>query len=163
MQIRGSGIGLILVLILQAASGGFFVFDILVSVLGLTVTPINWALYELIEIAATVGLILGTVLTFILLRQSLGRAKVAEQKISELSGAFMDMVLARFADWELTPAESDVALFVVKGMTTAEIADLRGTSEGTIKAQTNGIYRKAGISSRSQLVSLLIDDLIERD
>jgi DNA-binding NarL/FixJ family response regulator len=37
---------------------------------------------------------------------------------------------------------------------------LRQTSEGTVKAQTNAIYRKAEVSGRSQLLSLFIDDLM---
>ena len=57
----------------------------------------------------------------------------------------------------------DVALFAIKGMSTAEIASLRSTSEGTVKAQTNAIYRKAGVSGRSQLLSLFIEDLMRDD
>ncbi|NNF92563.1 MAG: helix-turn-helix transcriptional regulator, partial [Boseongicola sp.] len=64
-------------------------------------------------------------------------------------------------EWALTPAERDVALFAIKGFSTQDIADLRGVSEGTIKAQTNAIYRKAGVSGRPQLLSLFIDDLVE--
>jgi hypothetical protein len=56
-----------------------------------------------------------------------------------------------------------VALFAIKGLTTAEIAALRGTSEGTVKAQTNAIYRKAGVTGRPQLLSLFIDELIGED
>jgi hypothetical protein len=56
-----------------------------------------------------------------------------------------------------------VALFAIKGMSTAEISVLRTTSEGTVKAQTNAIYRKAGVSGRSQLLSLFIDDLMRED
>jgi len=66
----------------------------------------------------------------------------------------------RFAEWELTPAEKDVALFSIKGLSTADIAGLRSTSEGTVKAQTNAIYRKAGVSGRPQLLSLFIDELM---
>ena len=42
----------------------------------------------------------------------------------------------------------------------AEIASLRQTSEGTVKAQTNAIYRKAGVSGRPQLLSLFVEDLM---
>ena len=56
-----------------------------------------------------------------------------------------------------------MALFAIKGMSTLEIAALRNTSEGTVKAQTNAIYRKAGVSGRSQLLSLFIDDLMRDD
>ena len=75
--------------------------------------------------------------------------------------AFMDVLEERFAAWELTPAERDVALFAIKGMSTQEIAALREVSEGTIKAQTNAIYRKADVSGRTQLLSLFIDDLMD--
>ena len=37
---------------------------------------------------------------------------------------------------------------------------MRGTSEGTVKAQTNAIYRKAGVTGRPQLLSLFIDELM---
>ena len=41
----------------------------------------------------------------------------------------------------LSPAERDVALFQIKGLSVAEIAALRGTSEGTVKAQAAAIVR----------------------
>ena len=72
----------------------------------------------------------------------------------------MDLLEERFGDWGLTPAERDVALFAIKGMSTSEIAALRDVSEGTIKAQTNAIYRKADVAGRPQLLSLFIDDLM---
>jgi DNA-binding CsgD family transcriptional regulator len=75
----------------------------------------------------------------------------------------MDLLEERFGEWALTPPERDVALFAIKGMSTAEIAMLRMTSEGTVKAQTNAIYRKAGVSGRPQLLSLFIDDLMRDD
>ena len=56
-----------------------------------------------------------------------------------------------------------MALFAIKGLSTAEIAALRQTSEGTVKAQTNAIYRKAGVSGRSQLLSVFIEDLMRDD
>ena len=52
-------------------------------------------------------------------------------------------------------------MFLVKGLSTRDIADLRGTSEGTIKAQTNAIYRKAAVTGRTQLLSTFIEDLMD--
>ena len=72
----------------------------------------------------------------------------------------MEMLEENFATWGLTAAERDVALFAIRGMSTAEIAVLRNTSEGTVKAQTNAIYRKAGVTGRPQLLSLFIEDLM---
>jgi DNA-binding CsgD family transcriptional regulator len=66
----------------------------------------------------------------------------------------------RFDEWALTRAERDVAVFAIKGLTVQEIARLRETSEGTVKAQTAAIYRKAGVSGRPQLLSLFIEDMM---
>ena len=138
----------------------FFVGQIGVTLFGIPVGFINWQIYEWIEIGAAVGLILGVVLGAIMLRDTRRRSEKAENRLAELSGAFMNMVNQAFSDWKLTPAERDVALFLVKGLATHEIATLRETSEGTVKAQTNAIYRKANVSNRAQLVSLFIDDLM---
>jgi DNA-binding CsgD family transcriptional regulator len=94
------------------------------------------------------------------LNGSLRRTRAAEEALRRASSAFMDVLEERFDDWSLTPAERDVALFAIKGLSTAEIAALRETSEGTVKAQTAAIYRKAGVSGRPQLLSLFIDDLM---
>ena len=83
-----------------------------------------------------------------------------EDQLRIASGAFQEVIQERFAHWGLTPAERDVALFSIKGITLPEIAQLRETSIGTVKAQTNAIYRKAGGSGRSQLLALFIEDLM---
>jgi len=139
----------------------FFVSDILLSVLGIYVAPISWQNRELLEIGAAVGLLLGLGLGALTLARSIRGRRLAEEKLRRASGAFMELLDERFTGWGLTPAERDVALFAVKGMSTAEIAALRQTSEGTVKAQTNAIYRKAGVTGRPQLLSLFIEDLID--
>lgn len=148
------------ILVVQTMCAFFFVANILSSVFGLRTTPIDWWLYELIEIGAAVGLMLGTVLGALAFRAALRRRKEVEEKLRLASGAFSELLQERFQEWGLTPAERDVALFVIKGMSTGEVADLRETSEGTVKAQTNAIYRKAGVSGRAQLVSLFVEDLM---
>ena len=157
---RGAIVGLFAV---QALCAFFFVSDILSSLFGLRSTPLAWELRELLEIGAALGLVLGLVLGALVLRRSFRDRARAEERLRRASGAFMDLLAERFEDWGLTPAERDVALFSIKGMSTAEIAGLRGTSEGTIKAQTNAIYRKAGVTGRPQLLSLFIEDLMRDD
>ena len=146
------------ILAVQVVSALLFLANITFSILG--VAPFAWVVHELTEIGAALGLILGTVLGGIALRRSLRRTREAEAKLRAASGAFMQLLDERFAAWGLTPAERDVALFAIKGLSTAEIAQLRGTSEGTVKAQTAAIYRKAGVTGRPQLLSLFIEDLM---
>ena len=151
------------VFIIQALCAVFFISDILSSVLGLRSTPLSWRTRELLELGAAVGLLLGLGLGAILLARALKGRTVAEEGLRRASGAFMDLLEERFVEWGLTPAERDVALFAIKGMSTAEIGVLRATSEGTVKAQTNAIYRKAGVTGRPQLLSLFIEDLMRDD
>ena len=115
---------------------------------------------EILEISAAFGLFSGAALGGLAMQRIIKDRNIAQERLRRASGAFMDLLEERFKEWGLTPAESDVALFAIKGMSTAEIAVLRAKSEGTVKAQTNAIYRKAGVSGRSQLLSLFIDDLM---
>jgi DNA-binding CsgD family transcriptional regulator len=151
------------ILLVQALCAFFFVSDILSSMVGFRTTPISWEMREALEIGAAFGLILGVVVGGLMLRRALRERHRAEEKLRRASGAFADLLQERFEEWGLTPSERDVALFAIKGLSTAEIATLRATSEGTVKAQTNAIYRKAGVTGRSQLLSLFIEDLMRDD
>lgn len=151
------------ILVVQSLCAFFFVSDILLAVLRVPIGPIPWVYREVMEIGAALGLVLGVVLGAILVRASLRRTRHAEQALRAASGAFMDLVAERFDDWSLTPAERDVALFALKGLSISEIAELRNTSQGTVKAQTNAIYRKAGVNGRPQLLSLFVDDLMDTE
>ena len=153
----------IAIFLVQALCAIFFVSDILASVLGIRTTPISWEMRELMEIGAALGLVLGVVVGGLMLRRALRQRHRAEERLRRASGAFMGILQERFDEWGLTASEKDVALFAVKGLSTAEIGALRSTSEGTVKAQTNAIYRKAGVTGRSQLLSLFIDDLMRDD
>jgi DNA-binding CsgD family transcriptional regulator len=152
-----------IVFVIQAICAVFFISDILSSVLGLRSTPLSWRTRELLELGAALGLMLGLGLGAVMLSRALKQRHVAEERLRRASGVFMDLLEERFAEWGLTPAERDVALFAIKGMSTAEIGVLRNTSEGTVKAQTNAIYRKAGVTGRPQLLSLFIEDLMRDD
>lgn len=88
---------------------------------------------------------------------------VPEQEADETATEAKDhthTIDARFEDWRLTPAERDVAWFTMKGLSIGEIAAMRGTSEGTVKAQGNAIYRKAGVAGRVQLLAAFMDELL---
>ena len=140
------GIGIILAV--QVVCAVFFISDILSAYVGISTDPLPWEVRELMEIGAAAGLGIGVVFGAVALWRAHQQRHAAEQRLRRASGAFMELLDERFTHWRLTPAEADVALFAIKGMSTAEIAALRGTSEGTVKAQTNAIYRKAGVSGR---------------
>ncbi|WP_424931297.1 helix-turn-helix transcriptional regulator [Amaricoccus macauensis] len=65
----------------------------------------------------------------------------------------------QFENWQLTPAEADVAGLLLKGATLREIALLRRTSEATIRQQAQSVYRKSGLGSRAELSAYFLEDL----
>jgi len=54
----------------------------------------------------------------------------------------------------LTAAEREVAGAVLRGLSNEEVARVRGCRPRTVAAQLASIYRKLGISSRSELAAL---------
>lgn len=156
-------LGIALLFVIQLLCAAVFVLDILSSFIGFGMAPLNWQLREILEIGAAIGLLVGLVLGAYVLKHAITDRNAAEARLKRASGDFAAILNDRFAEWGLTPAERDVALFAIKGLSTAEIAGLRETSEGTVKAQTNAIYRKAGVTGRPQLLSLFIEELMRED
>ncbi len=152
-----------LVVAVQALCSTFFIWEILAGVFGLRSRAIAWELRELLEIGAAVGLLLGVGVGAVYLRSVIQRNRAMETQIRRASGAFAEFLEERLTEWGLTPSERDVAWFTIKGLSIAEIASMRKTSEGTVKAQSNAIYRKAGVSGRTQLLSLFLEDLMADD
>ncbi|MDH5453755.1 MAG: helix-turn-helix transcriptional regulator [Paracoccaceae bacterium] len=151
---------IVAILAIQALCSLFFVSDILLSLFGVYLHPIPWQTREYLEICAALGLILGFILGAIALHRTIKDRHRAELGLQRARENFKLLLDEKLTEWQLTPAEKDVALFAIKGLTTQEIANLRNTSEGTVKAQTNAIYRKANVTGRPQLLSLFIEDLL---
>jgi DNA-binding CsgD family transcriptional regulator len=112
------------------------------------------------EIGATFGLLLAIVFEVHILLRMLRRLAGLEQGLRVAAGALAQIMEEYFQDWGLTPSEQDIAAFTIKGFSIAEIAELRGSAEGTVKTHLHAIYRKAGVAGRAQLVSLLVEDLL---
>ena len=147
-------------LLAQAMCAAFFSSDLLMSALGISTAPLSWTMRELMELGALIGLFLGMVFGGILVWRAFRDLSRAEQQLQRASSGFVDLMNTRFGEWNLTSAERDVALLAIKGLNVQEIAQLRNTSEGTVKSQTAQIYRKAEVTGRPQLLSLFIEDLL---
>ena len=151
-------IGLGLLIAAQGASAAFFVLDWIDDAVALGPAELTWHLG--IELAATLSLVVAIGIEARVLVRLLRREAHMRRSLSVAARGLHDLMEEHFAAWRLTPAEQDVATFLIKGADIAEIARLRGSAEGTVKAHLNAIYRKAGVSGRPALVSLLIEDLM---
>jgi len=66
----------------------------------------------------------------------------------------------QFDRWGLTPAEREIALLQLKGLRHKAIAELRHTSERTVRQQALAVYRKSGLDGRSDLAAFFLEDLL---
>ena len=66
----------------------------------------------------------------------------------------------QFTRWSLSPAEREIGLLLLKGLSHKEIAEMRSTLEPTIRQQALAVYRKSGLRSRAELSAFFLEDLL---
>jgi DNA-binding CsgD family transcriptional regulator len=66
----------------------------------------------------------------------------------------------QFEIWNLSKAEQEVGLLLLKGFSHKEIARVRHTSTTTIRQQAASIYQKANLSGRAALSAFFLEDLL---
>jgi DNA-binding NarL/FixJ family response regulator len=66
----------------------------------------------------------------------------------------------QFEKWQLTPAECEVGLLMLKGFSHRELASLRGTTEATVRHQAQAIYQKSALPGRSAFCAYFLEDLL---
>lgn len=143
-------------LVLQATATVFFVGDAIADLL--RGEPLG---HVALEATVSVALVLGVTFGALQMRQMLEAERRSEATASAARGVFAELIETRFDRWRLTPAEKDVARLSLKGFDIAGIAALRGAAHGTVRAQLTRIYAKSGVSSRAELLSLFMDDLLD--
>ncbi|PWK56394.1 regulatory LuxR family protein [Silicimonas algicola] len=151
--------GLVLLMAVQGICAVFFIVDVFADIAaegGMSHLTVHMA----VETLATLTLIAAMVLEARFFVSLLRHEVALEQDLAVAAAEVHEAIRAQFKDWKLSPAESDVAMFLVKGLGTAEIAEMRGSAEGTIKAHFNAVFRKAGVHSRAELLSMLIDRIL---
>ena len=66
----------------------------------------------------------------------------------------------QFERWALSPAEKEVALLLLKGLSHKELADVRSITEATARQQARAVYKKAGLTGRHDLAAFFLEDLL---
>jgi DNA-binding CsgD family transcriptional regulator len=98
------------------------------------------------------------------LAQQLESSKLEAQRWKHEAGELLTglggAIDVQFNRWMLTPAEREVALLLLKGLSHKEIASVRGVGEVTVRQQAQATYRKAGLSSRNDLAAFFLEDLL---
>jgi DNA-binding CsgD family transcriptional regulator len=71
-----------------------------------------------------------------------------------------EAIEAQFSRWNLTEAEREVALLLLKGLSLKEIAAIRATTERTVRAQARSLYGRAGLTGRAALSAFFLEDVL---
>lgn len=149
--------GLVAIIVgIQAIAAMFFIADAIGDV-----ASGEFDLHIFAEALIAFALLAGVAIGAWMTKRLLNEAQEREQILAIASGALAEQIELRFRDWKLTAAESEIALFAIKGCDAAEIARLRGAAQGTVRAQLSHIYAKSGVANQAELVSLFIDDLLQ--
>lgn len=98
------------------------------------------------------------------LRASLEHARADAERwrgeTAELLAGLGVAIDREFERWGLTPAEREVGLLLLKGLSHREAAELRHVSERTVREQARALYKKAGLSGRADLAAYFLEDLL---
>lgn len=79
---------------------------------------------------------------------------------AELLKGLSEAIHQQFARWDLTQAEREVALFLIKGVSIRDISTMRNTRESTARQQAQVVYRKANLEGRAELAAFFLEDLL---
>ncbi|MCA9566350.1 MAG: helix-turn-helix transcriptional regulator [Myxococcales bacterium] len=109
---------------------------------------------------ATVVALIGAVVFYLHHRAEVAESAGWRARAEELLAATGNRVDDQLVSWGLSPAERDVAVLLLKGLSFKEIASVRDTSERTAREQARAVYKKAGVAGRSELAGWFIDDLL---
>lgn len=93
------------------------------------------------------------------LRASRQDAERWRTEARDLLGGLGSAIDRQFERWELTPAEREVAMLLLKGLALREVAAMRGVSERTVRQQAHSVYRKAGLEGRADLAAFFLEGL----
>jgi DNA-binding CsgD family transcriptional regulator len=114
------------------------------------------------EALASVALLIGIGFEVIYLLHLLQRKASLERSVGMASAQLQEVIQSHFDSWKLTASERDVAALMIKGLSISEIAAVRGSADGTVKAHLNAIYRKSNARNRAEVLSHIMDTLIDK-
>lgn len=66
----------------------------------------------------------------------------------------------QFDAWGLSPAEREVGILLLKGLSMKDVAVARETTERTARQQALALYHKAGLAGRAELSAFFLEDLL---
>ncbi|HRG46220.1 MAG: helix-turn-helix transcriptional regulator [Leptospiraceae bacterium] len=89
--------------------------------------------------------------------------KSKNQKLNDLSLSFWNSIESQFKAWNLTKAEKDIAILLLRGLSNQQIAAIRGKSLKTVENQAFAIYQKSGTTGKLEFIAFFISPLLPEE
>jgi DNA-binding CsgD family transcriptional regulator len=144
--------------------GLFFIIDVVMDFFSNTESPLNpntSLIHFLIESLASISIIGVIFLLLDYIKISTQRERQMQESLNQLKQGVSHVVTQHLESLGLSPAELEIGQLLIKGFNLNEISNLRGTSLGTVKAQTHAVYQKAEVSSRADLLSQCLEEVLD--
>ena len=130
-------------------------------------------LFDVLETALLAGAVIATVYFSFEMRElrhehstllsDFARVQAEGERWRETARTHIDglqrAIREQFESWRLTDSEAEIALLMLKGLSHKEIAQLRNSSEATVRQQATAIYSKSDLASRAALSAYFLDEL----
>jgi DNA-binding CsgD family transcriptional regulator len=144
--------------------GLFFTIDVVMDFFSTVESPLNpntSLMHFFIESLASISIIGVIFLLMDYIKITIQREQQMQESVDQLKNGVSHVITRHLESLELSPAELEIGQLIIKGYNLNEIADLRGTSLGTVKAQSHSVYQKANISSRADLLSQCLEEILD--
>ena len=145
-----------LILLALAASVAFFLYDIIRDVHAGDEPAWHLVIEGFIFAVASIVLVQQLVRH----RRLRGDYARERERTARLSGELVEVIESHFRRWELTDAEREVALLLIKGLSMQQIGEIRNVRAKTVRQQAATVYQKSGCGSRHELAAYFIEDLL---
>ncbi len=82
------------------------------------------------------------------------------EQVKSFKRGLSEAIDEQFSKWEFTPSEKEVGIMIIKGLSYAEIAHARNSSERTARNQGSSLLHKAQLRNKSELMAFFLEDLL---
>ncbi len=82
------------------------------------------------------------------------------EEVKEIAKGLSHAIDNQFDLWKFTKAEKEIGMLMLKGLAFREVAQVRSTSERTVRQQSLEIYKKSGVSGRTEFSAFFLEDLL---
>lgn len=130
-------------------------------------------LFSYMEVFMAILSLLGIFYLFRLLAENKNQVDEAKELISNLKNqnkllssdttSFWNNLQSQFKAWNLSIAEKEISVYILRGLSNQQIAAIRNKSLKTIENQTFSIFQKSGTTGKLEFIAFFISPLLPEE